>query len=95
MKTVWKGILKVDALSVSSTQLVRMPAESNLVHIAEQSGQIGLWFEVWDDKVMPIEERKFQIFGTGTGPIGPHLIYRGSVLMYEGSLVLHVYEVVE
>lgn len=52
-----------------------------------------MWFEV-DDNLPALEERKFQIFGTGTGPIGSHLAYRGTILMHNGELVLHVYEVV-
>lgn len=91
MRTIWKGVLKIDPFCVSFTQVLRMPENANLVHVAKQDGDISLWFEV--DPNLPLREKKFQIFGTGTGPIGFHLTYRGTALLSNGALVLHIYEV--
>lgn len=91
MRTVWKDSLRIDAMSVQFTQVIRMPVGSKLVHMAEQHGHISLWFEVDDDR--PIVARNFQIFGTGNGPIRDYLAYCGTAILHEGRLVLHVYEV--
>lgn len=92
MRTIWKETLPVNVLTASFTTVIHMPGGSKFIHLAEQHGVITLWFEVYD--TFPLVDRKFQIFGTGTGPIGSHLECRGTVLMHDGSLVLHVYEVI-
>jgi hypothetical protein len=93
MRDVWKFPLSVDVLSASFTNVLHIPAGAKLLHVREQGMDVALWFEV--DTMAHQEERKFQLFGTGTGPIRDGLEYVGTGIFAEGSLVLHVYEVKE
>ena len=90
-RTVWVYRIPVNVLTASTTTVHHIPAGARLLHCAEQHGQVALWFEVPDPEA-PKVEHGYQLFGTGTGPIGDHLVYVGTVLLAGGDLVLHVYE---
>jgi hypothetical protein len=91
MRNVWKIPVSVDVLSASFTNVKRIPVGAKLLHVREQGRDLCMWFEV--DTMAHLEERKFQLFGTGTGPIREGLEYVGTGIFAEGSLVLHLYEV--
>lgn len=93
MRLVHKHVVHVSSFAAAFTQVLRIHEPGKLLHVDQQHGNISLWFEVDDE--LPKVERKFQLFGTGHGPIGPHLSHRGTVPLDSGKLVLHVYEVAE
>jgi hypothetical protein len=97
-RTIWKYLIPVNELTASFTTVQRIPAGARYLTCAVQSnspsrlGQIALWYEIPDPDAEKVQHG-FQIFGTGTGPIGDHLDYVGTTLHADGQLVLHVYEV--
>jgi hypothetical protein len=91
-RTIWKYTIPVHVLSAMSTTVQHIPERARLLHIAQQDGSIALWYEIPDPDA-PKVQHGFQLFGTGTGPIGDHLDYVGTTLHADGQLVLHVYEV--
>lgn len=91
-RTVWKFPIHVNPLAVMFTQVLHIPPGARFLHAAEQHGHIALWYEV-PDPAAETEQHGFQVFGTGTGPIGDHLTWVATVPMRGASLVLHVYEV--
>lgn len=90
--TVWKYILPVNVLSASSTTVHSIPVGAKFLHLREQHGGIAMWFEV--DPRAATEQRGFQLFGTGIQAQGlsEGLEYRGTAILADGRLVLHVYE---
>jgi hypothetical protein len=91
-RTIWKYTIPVNALAASFTNVEYIPEGARFLSVAPQHGSIALWYEIPDPDAPPIEHG-FQLFGTGTGPIGDHLDYVGTTLHADGQLVLHVYEV--
>jgi hypothetical protein len=91
-RTVWKYTIPVNVLTASFTTVQHIPTGARFLTSANQDGAIALWYEIPDPDAEKIQ-RRFQIFGTGTGPIGDHLTYVGTTLHADGALVLHVYEV--
>lgn len=90
-RTVWVYRIPVNVLTASTTTVHRIPDGARLLQLAEQRGQVALWYEVPDPEATKVRHG-FQLFGTGTGPIGDHLVYVGTALLAGGDLVLHVYE---
>jgi hypothetical protein len=90
-RTVWKYPLAINALTVSVTNIQRIPKGAKFLHCAAQKNSVALWYEIPDPEA-PKEAHRFQIFGTGNSPIGDHMTYVGSALFADGELVLHVYE---
>jgi hypothetical protein len=90
-RTIWKFPIDVNVLTASFTNVVSIPRGAKFLHCAAQKNSIALWYEIPDPEA-PTEQRGFQIFGTGTGPVGDHLSYVGTALLADGELVLHVYE---
>jgi len=91
-RTIWKYTIPVNELAASFTNVEYIPAGARFLTCAEQNGNIALWYEIPDPDA-ETEEHGFQLFGTGTGPIGDHLSYVGTTLHADGLLVLHIYEV--
>jgi hypothetical protein len=56
-----------------------------------------IWAEVENDGKLVLEPRRFLIVGTGhsfSEPEGCELAYIGTTQLYEGAILLHLYEVV-
>jgi len=87
MKTIWKYTL-------SPTQnLYQMPKDAKVLYVAAQDDNLCLWVKVNSDA--ELEDRCIEIFGTGHEmPCGMGIDrkYLGSVMMYNNTLVFHVYE---
>lgn len=83
MRTIYKYPLNFGVNSVS------LPLESEVVHIAEQYGQLCMWVE--QDPTRPVLNRQFNIYGTG------HYIYNNNeqhlATVVIDQFVWHVYEV--
>lgn len=67
-----------------------MPDGAKFLHAAAQHGHVTLWFLC--DATAPIVRRKFFVCGTGHNLIDDGAKYLGTVLLYDDSLVLHVFE---
>ena len=80
---IWKFVLK-DA----SPQQLRMPFNSEVVHVAEQNGFVCLWVMVQTDDC--IVSRTFSLYGTGH-QIPADAVYRGTA--HVGSFLWHVFEI--
>lgn len=64
-----------------------MPADAQVVHVAEQNGLMTLWAEM--DLSAPFVSRQFVLVGTGH-PIAAGLVYVGTIM--RDPFVWHVYE---
>lgn len=92
MRTVWKFTIPVNVLTASFTTTFYVPIGAKRLTCREQGDSCALWFEV--ETEAETEARRFQIFGTGTGPIRHGLLYIGTCFFPGDVPVLHVYEVI-
>ena len=87
-QTIWKFILPIDGKSV-----VSMPTNSEILTVQMQGADICIWALVYPEhgKV----ERTFEVFGTGHpihSDMGIERKYIGTIQMYGGDLVYHIFE---
>lgn len=85
MKQVWKFPLFMGSGNIE------MPVGAEILHVAEQNGQMCLWALV--DPHALSEGRRFMVIGTGHEIVEPVLRHIGTALMFGGSLVFHAFEV--
>lgn len=86
MKAIWKY-----KLEVLDEQTIEMPVNARILTVDNQYGDICLWAEVNTDPDLVMEKRTIYIHGTGHQYMS-HRRYIGSVQMYNGNLVFHVFE---
>lgn len=84
MSEVWKF-----TLDVTGEQFVEMPADADLLHVAEQYGKLALWALVIPTGQRQVERR---ILVRGTGHSVWPFPYVGTVVTAGGSLVWHVFD---
>lgn len=85
MKTIWKF-----ELEVTYKQVIRMPAEAEVLSVQTQHDQPVLWALVGPKHYL--EERTFFMHGTGHS-VGPEVgRFVGTFQMAEGGLVFHLFE---
>ena len=76
---------------------LRLPKEAEILHVVEQHGVMCLWALL--DTTAALELRKFAVIPTGVEfkradiPGAEALAFISTVLMRNGSLVFHVFEV--
>lgn len=91
-KSIWKY-----QIDVKTNTLLKMPKGAIVLSVQNQHETICLWAQV-DPNHSEIEERLFQVFGTGaTLPEEEEFtkrIHIDTVQMLKGSLVLHVFETI-
>lgn len=89
MLTIWKA-----TLPIKPQQEIEVPENSKFLFIAEQDGELTIWFKC--DPGANTEKRKIVIKGTGHFNVPePGLShYIGSCLMSNG-LVWHVFEILD
>ena len=68
--------------------LIEMPLDAEILSVAVQRENICLWAKVRED--VPSEVRRFVSYGTGDEVRGEFL---GTVLLYQGIIVMHVFEI--
>lgn len=86
---VWKYATDVEMLS--SVLEFDMPSGARVIHVGSQHGNdVTLWALV-DPKNDTIKKR-YCVAGTGTPIDGKATHHLGSVLVYDGRLVFHVFE---
>lgn len=70
---------------------ISMERGAQVLHVAAQGDDLCLWAEV--DTSAPLVDHDFVVVPTG-GVVPFWANYRGTALMYGGTLVWHVYEVI-
>lgn len=84
--TIWKFPLKM----VADWQIVPMPKDAQIVHVADQRGMICVWAVV-DPTASEQENRVLMICGTGGDcPSVSQGVHLGST--FQGELVFHIFE---
>lgn len=92
MRTVWKIAMPVHAVPVqtSAPHHVHLPIGARVLHLETQHRIPTVWFDLDTDEVETC--RVFQWVGAGHEvPQGG--VHVGTVLLSNGNLVLHLYEV--
>jgi hypothetical protein len=89
MRTIWKFV--VPRPDNDNCSRIAMPRQAHIRAVQMQNAEMCIWAEVED--LQEKEYRYFYIFGTGHQmPNEPGLTYIGTVQIYDGKLVFHVYE---
>jgi hypothetical protein len=84
VRAVWKYTLPM----ASDEADILMPIGAEVLAVGNQGNNLCLWARV--DPEAELETRRFRVRGTGLpGAEGEHV---GTVLLYNGALVLHVFE---
>ena len=83
MNTIWKYTLKPECS-------IEMPEVCTILHVGEQYGEVCMWAMV--DTEAEKETRNFIIVGTGHEIKHRYIVNLGTVILHNGSLVLHVFE---
>jgi len=86
MMEVWKYIL-TDAEGTE----IEMPKGAKIIHFDTQHGMPCIWVLV--DPKAPKEIRKFKVYGTGHEITDKIISHIGKVLIAEGNLVFHAFEI--
>lgn len=89
MKQIYKIGIPINSSAFRNS--FYLPHDPRFLHAREQRDSLCAWFEV--DDTNALAQYSFQVFGTGHGPIGDHLLYLGTGIFDEGDLVLHLYQV--
>lgn len=79
-------------LDIHDEVVVMMPNGARVLSVQVQNGRPYIWAAV-DPNELTLEERWFRIAGTGH-PIQDDVVdgFIGSIQMYDGKLVFHVFE---
>jgi len=85
LQTIWKYTFPKD----QSEYEFSMPVGATILSVNVQYGFICLWARV--DPMGERETRSFRLVGTGH-PVGSTDAHLGTVLLYDGRLVIHVFE---
>lgn len=83
-----KRIFKYQLL-VTHDQTIKLPKGARVLSVGAQGNKVFLWALV-DDKE-EIESVPFTILGTGEVADVEHCTFLGTVMLYDGELVLHVF----
>lgn len=86
MKTIYKY-----PLEITDYQDVTMPEGAQILCVKLQKGTLCLWALV--DPTEKLILRKIRIAGTGHPIQGNNIVYIGTFLMNNDSLVFHVFEI--
>ena len=89
-KTIWKFELNP---SISGNHSFKIPKDSEILTVQMQNNNPCIWVLVNPNN--EVEERFFELFGTGHDvycDMGIDRKYINTVQMQEGSLVFHIFE---
>lgn len=87
-------VFKYTLKDTAEKQRMRMPVGARLLHVDAQENVLCLWALVpGDGDNAFIEDRVFIIVGTGDPAIQASWTYIGTVLMYGGESVWHIFEI--
>jgi len=85
MQAIWKFELPND-----ERVMITMPGGAEVLHVGAQGDSICLWARV--DLDVELEQRRFHVISTGHEHEDLPEVYLGTVLLFNGRLVLHVFE---
>lgn len=87
MNSVWKYTLKIQ-----EEQIIEMPVSSKVLSVESQGDEIVLYALV-DKTAQETSKKTIRVYGTGHDiPESIHLFdFLGTVKMYNGSLMFHVF----
>jgi len=85
MQAIWKF-----ELPMHDRVTITMPVGAEVLHMAAQGDTICLWARV--DRDSGLEQRRFHVIATGQEHEKLPEFYLGTVLLLDGRLVLHVFE---
>lgn len=86
MHTIWKTVL-----APQSVQEVEVPQGAEFLCAREQHGSLAVWFRC--DPTAPKDHRKLAVCVTGGDAPSPEQgRYLGTALLYDGTLVCHIFE---
>lgn len=98
MKAVFKFNLVPDLRSNWNQQIAtELPKGAKILHVNAQRDKIFIW-AIIDDQEEETETRHFLIRGTGVEipeEAVDKIQYLGTVIMFEGDAILHIFEVEE
>ena len=86
-----KSINKYTLLITKDETVLDLPLNSEILSVKEQFGDICIWVKV-DLGESTLESRKIVIYGTGHKIDKDNLKFIDTVLLFNGSFVLHVFE---
>ena len=86
-----KSIYKYTLLITKDETVLDLPLNSEILSVKEQFGDICIWVKV-DLGESTLESRKFVIYGTGHKIDKDNLKFIDTVVLFNGSFVLHVFE---
>lgn len=86
---VWKYAFDLNGSDIAS---FNMPVGARVLCVREQGGNPTMWVLV--DPEADHVKRTFRMIGTGhtSGDIDP-AAYCGTAMLYQGSLVIHIFEI--
>jgi hypothetical protein len=83
MKTIWK-------FEVEPECIIEIPAGAQILSVGVQNNDVFMWVMV--DPSAPTSRRKINVYGTGTQlPENPG-VFIGTVMLYSGNFVGHVFD---
>ena len=86
-----KSIYKYTLLITKDETVLDLPLNSEILSVKEQFGDICILVKV-DLGESTLESRKFVIYGTGHKIDKDNLKFIDTVVLFNGSFVLHVFE---
>ena len=97
-RAIWKFPLLPSNTDELLRLVVAMPTGAKILHVGAQKNEIYLWAEV-DVKEMGRQDRLFWAAGTGhalpkgIGKDETAATVLGSVMLFDGDLVFHIFEI--
>lgn len=86
MQAIWKIVLRI-----ADAQVVNLPRGSEILCVQMQRGEPCIWFKVPDVQDPVGEPHEIRIYGTGNQRKIIDGDYIGTIQMYDGGLIFHVY----
>lgn len=86
MKQIWKY-----PITPNTSTTMSMPAGAKILSVHEQHGYVCMWALV--EPKNELENRSFEVFGTGHDIVDIDMDYLGMASLDGGSLIFHVFEV--
>jgi len=87
---VWKFVLATIPTDVRDRQVLEMPVGAQMLTVQMQDDLLCLWALV--DPNAPRASYTFRIAGTGHNIEEEKLLYIGSVLLFNDTIVFHVFQ---
>jgi len=87
MKTIHKI-----SLLIEDVRTYDLPEGAVILSVAEQHKQLMMWYMFDHQSASRVTPRQIRIYGTGHQIDQENLVFIGTALMFNGSIVYHVFE---